>query len=303
MPVLYPEDNEDYFDALARGETGSRLAESAGMPIPQGSSPPIISPAPAPEAPPMRLDSAANYVRFPAGGGIDFAGIERNFANAPVDQAQKAINAAIQYQSQRGYNQDLQSGMSPDQALAKWAPLMLGKGGLTGAASMIRATQPKPNFSFVPGEEGAPATFQAPGQRPVVVPRSAMPRGNAEDLQITDVMPGVKLIRDMQSGVFKIATGERPLSEAQRLKLMKDSIEMKRKISEMDKESPQYLETLRVLKAYENSLKEAGGTPRPVKAPAPSVSAPSSPYKEGQRIRSKKDGKTYIVRNGVPVLE
>lgn len=134
-----------------------------------------------------------------------------------------------------------------------------------------------------------------------------MPRGDAEALEISEVMPGVKLIRDRQSGIFKIATGERPMNEAQRLKLMKDSIKMKKDISNMDKDTPEYLENLRVIKAYDNALKEAGSTPGQVRAPAAQaqpVAAPNaSPYKEGQRIRSKKDGKTYIVRNGVPVLE
>lgn len=307
MPeTLDPEYMQRYTDAMMRGETGSRLNQSVGIPDPVGYSPPMVTPAPV-EAPPLNHYSAANYVRLPQGGaGIDFSRMERDLADVPLDQAQKAIQAAIQYQSQRGYQQDLDSGMSPYQALAKWAPLMLGKG-LSGAASMVRATQPKPNFSFVPGGDEAPATFQAPGQRPVIVPRSSMPRGDAEALEISEVMPGVKLIRDRQSGIFKIATGERPMNEAQRLKLMKDSIKMKKDISNMDKDTPEYLENLRVIKAYDNALKEAGSTPGQVRAPAAQaqpVAAPNaSPYKEGQRIRSKKDGKTYIVRNGVPVLE
>lgn len=48
-------------------------------------------------------------------------------------------------------------------------------------------------------------------------------------------------------------------------------------------------------------LSAALGAPAPGMLPAPST--PTTPYKEGTRLKNKKDGKTYVVTNGVPVPE
>jgi len=172
--------NQDYFESMARGRTGVRLAEESWTPIPAGSSPAVVSPAPVPPSGPTQWISRAQPVVAPGGGGaMDWDMIERSYGNLPIAQAQTAINAAMQYQAMRGYQNDLDSGKPANVALARWAPMMFGKlgttAGISGAASMIRATAPKPQFSFVPGTATMPASFQAPGERPVVVNRSALP--------------------------------------------------------------------------------------------------------------------------------
>jgi hypothetical protein len=62
------------------------------------------------------------------GGGVpvpDLGEMYRTaFSNLPVDQAGKAIEAAVRYQGQRGYQLDIQGGMPADKAMAKWGPLL-----------------------------------------------------------------------------------------------------------------------------------------------------------------------------------
>jgi hypothetical protein len=62
------------------------------------------------------------------GGGVpvpDLGPIYQSaFQSFPVDQAGKAIEAAVRYQGQRGYQLDIQGGMPADRAMAKWGPLL-----------------------------------------------------------------------------------------------------------------------------------------------------------------------------------
>jgi hypothetical protein len=65
--------------------------------------------------------------------------------DVPFAQAEAAYHAALRFQAQRQYQQDLASGMAPSEALAKWAPLMFSTPkpqSLSGVASLIRATTP-----------------------------------------------------------------------------------------------------------------------------------------------------------------
>lgn len=66
-------------------------------------------------------------------------------ADAPFKEAEAAVNAALKFQSTRGYQQDIAAGVPAAEALAKWAPTMFGgpkAGSMSGAASLIRATRP-----------------------------------------------------------------------------------------------------------------------------------------------------------------
>jgi hypothetical protein len=65
--------------------------------------------------------------------------------DVPFAQAEAAYHAALRFQAQRQYQQDLASGMAPSEALAKSAPLMFSTPkpqSLSGVASLIRATTP-----------------------------------------------------------------------------------------------------------------------------------------------------------------
>lgn len=65
------------------------------------------------------------------------------FKHLPVDQALKAITAAKQYQGQRGYQRDLQSGIPAAQAFAKWAPMLLPSSA-PGQVAAVKGVAPAP---------------------------------------------------------------------------------------------------------------------------------------------------------------
>jgi hypothetical protein len=63
--------------------------------------------------------------------------------DVPFAQAEAAYHAALRFQAQRQYQQDLASGMAPSEALAKSAPLIFSTPkpqSLSGVASLIKAT-------------------------------------------------------------------------------------------------------------------------------------------------------------------
>lgn len=77
------------------------------------------------------------------------------YAADPTAQTEQAVAAALKFQAQRMYQQDLASGTAPAEALAKVAPLLFGgpkQGNLGQAASFIKATQrPATKFTDVGG--------------------------------------------------------------------------------------------------------------------------------------------------------
>lgn len=77
------------------------------------------------------------------------------YAADPTAKTEQAVAAALKFQAQRMYQQDLASGTAPAEALAKVAPLLFGgakQSNLGQAASFIKATQkPAPKFTDVGG--------------------------------------------------------------------------------------------------------------------------------------------------------
>jgi serine protease Do len=71
-----------------------------------------------------------------------------------MSQSAAATAAAIRYQAQMGYSQDIQRGISPADAMAKWGPLiyMDDPAGLADALALARATETPPASRFSPGE-------------------------------------------------------------------------------------------------------------------------------------------------------
>lgn len=237
--------SQDYFQSMARGRTGTRLAEESWAPVPAGYSPAMVSPPPVAPTGPTQWVSRAQPVAPPGGvGDMDWDMIERSYGNLPIAEAQKAINAAMQYQAMRGYKSDLESGKPAAEALSRWMPLMIAKpggGNLAGVASMIRATQPKPNFAFVPGQNGAPPTFQAPGQRPVIVPRSAMPISTAGNLLKEEVAPGILAVRAPGATTVHIVKANgAELSQKDRLLLLPKIHSMQKDLAVIPPSSPEY---------------------------------------------------------------
>ena len=71
------------------------------------------------------------------------------FSQLPVDEASKAVEAASRYLGQRGYQKDLQSGINPAQAFAKWAPMMFRTA--TGIPEAMKLNQPQIQPRNFPG--------------------------------------------------------------------------------------------------------------------------------------------------------
>lgn len=324
------EAQQRYVEAVQRGESGSRLARSAGIAAPVGSSPPMFNPPPI-NLPPMRLDSAANYVRYAPGDEEDsfWQGFEQRMASAPIAQTQKAIQAALQYQSMRGFQRDVASGIDPAQAAMKWAPGM-NRSTLAGVAALTRATNrpEQPQYEFTPGDvtTGRPAAWMPKGGagRPLNVPRSSitLPPEETGPVKREEVVPGSGVYIATQPGVkgFKIITAKTPgLTPDQKFKLEKDTrkelVTYQERLRFMDEADPTYQSTKDLIDVLQGKISELKGqvAPPPALNPAPAAAPvvpqaerpqPSPPpFKEGQRIRSKSDpSKIYVIRNGKPVL-
>lgn len=74
--------------------------------------------------------------------------LRQNTANMPLDQTEAAVAAAVRFQAQRQYQENLKAGMSQNEAMAIAAPLIYGgpkQGTLGQASAFIRATQPRLN--------------------------------------------------------------------------------------------------------------------------------------------------------------
>lgn len=136
-------DDEDirYYDP---SETGQPAAT-------QPLSPPIAAPPPpqniimrgpvtAPNTTPIQLPTQQQ-----AANDFQMRRLSYQTADLPIDQAEAAYHAALRYQGQRQYQQDLQSGMTASEALAKSAPLMFSnpKANVGEAAALLRAIAPK----------------------------------------------------------------------------------------------------------------------------------------------------------------
>jgi len=68
--------------------------------------------------------------------------VREQVAGQPIEQQQQAVQAAVKFQAQRGYQQDLAGGMSASQAMAKWGPMLFAPGS-PGAMSAMKMQQPQ----------------------------------------------------------------------------------------------------------------------------------------------------------------
>lgn len=86
-------------------------------------------------------------VQPPGAGGMavpDLSGLMgAAFQHLPIDQAEKAIEMATRFVGQRGYQRDMQSGLSAEQAFAKWAP-MLFHSNPVGMSTALKGATPIP---------------------------------------------------------------------------------------------------------------------------------------------------------------
>jgi hypothetical protein len=206
----------------------------------------------------------------------------------PLKTATEAVKAQQQFQALRGYKADMERGiMTPAQVIAKWTPFFQKTGGMTPyqeAQTKMRQQQ----------------LDQAAARANRVVP--AKPDPNIG-------MAMRQLEKNIQALQKDVATGMAP-----------GLLDAKGKPSPRGQavaaQLKQWQDQLAEMKAQQQRGAAPAGTatgttpppaPGPVRPPvvaarpAPAAPKPTSPFHEGQLVRSKKDGKTYRIVNGVPV--
>lgn len=123
------------FPSLAPSPDMGQLATGAGAGIAPPSGTTVIAPPPAPPAPPP---VPINY------GGATLPDMgdayQQTMQQVGVEKALQAIAASEQWMAQRGYQTDLQGGMSAATAFTKWAPLLFKSS--TGMSEAMQLQQP-----------------------------------------------------------------------------------------------------------------------------------------------------------------
>lgn len=122
-------------------------------------------------------------------------------------EAEQTINAAIKFQAMRGYQQDLQSGKSSAEALAKWAPMLFAnpkQSNMGGAAALIKATRPP-----------APMIKTANNQLFQIGPNGAMPltpapqrQGRADPFALEEYRQKIREIKTMSETLPDLPAGK-----------------------------------------------------------------------------------------------
>lgn len=97
----------------------------------------------------------------------------------PLAEAEQAVSTALKFQAIRGYQKDLQAGVTAPEALARWAPIMFSQpkaGTLGQAASMVRAGTPQEKYMDIGGVgyqmkagKAIPLTTKAPTVKPITL--------------------------------------------------------------------------------------------------------------------------------------
>lgn len=176
------------------------------------------------------------------------AGIKAAFGHLPVDQAVKAIEAAMQYQGQRGYQQDTANGMTSAQALTKWGPLLFSRSP-TGMATALRLSNPN---QIAPGEAMRIALAQRQQNF-----REQQAKNALSPLQHQDLLTKAATLREMQQALSKAISDGDP-AVVQQMRQAVDTAQ----------------------KDYENFRASIGGAPVPAPAtagPAPLAPPPAAP--------------------------
>jgi len=115
----------------------------------------------------------------------------------PIEQATAAVESAIRFQAQRGYQNDIQIGMAPAEAMAKWVPtLFFGakNANLGQAASFIRATRPA-----VPRPMNVGGSLFTPQPGGSVIPTPGFtPKPQAAKVSTLDAQTHASILKEIQ---------------------------------------------------------------------------------------------------------
>lgn len=178
-----------------------------------GGQAPVIRPFPSPALPPW-IPTAQQAAAAKAQEDQDWQmrQLQQQIQGLPIDQAQRATVAALKFQGQRGYQNDLAAGKPAHEALAKWAPMMFyDRPQIFSGAVRQSFTTPKPSPRWVPADPntGAPGHFESsagtihvpkvpvtPGPTPEPTVRRF---GNQDFLETTHPVTGVKSYHAMRA--------------------------------------------------------------------------------------------------------
>jgi hypothetical protein len=132
-------------------------------------SPPAASPIQAPAGAPtgLTLPTPAEAEQRTAIRQMQYA-----VADMPLAQAEKAVNAALKFQAQRGYQRDIAGGMSAVDAMVKWGPTMFGSTAGSASALARVATAAQPEAEKVMNIGGVGYRIPAKGQAVRITPEA-----------------------------------------------------------------------------------------------------------------------------------
>ena len=149
-------------------------------------------------------------IDVPDMGAIDQAAIAENIKNFGVEKAMKGIEAAIQFQGMRGYQQALKNGESSEKAMVRFGPMIFHKQAQAFAPTMKALTPPavKPNAVWNPATNGIPANWSLPGQLPRE-PRAPVTERESEFIVGADMLGQQQKVR-MKPSQFAAALPNLP---------------------------------------------------------------------------------------------
>lgn len=240
----------------------------------------------------------------------------------------QATQAAQKYAAQRQYQDAIAGGADPVQAILKFGPAM-GQGAGVGAAlhaQQLRQPKPQmaaPTIQMQQGPDGTQIPILVHGGRASVIPRSAYaPKPQTEPEQWQEVsrkingrdVPGQQSSKTGKFQAYPASDQAGAISPQTRAQLSQAN----RKKAELAKVLGDESQMLQLAK------KRAGGK-SPTHADLEAVEADlqkqhdalddqiekltgggdakedKSPHPDGTVLKNKKDGKTYVVKDGVPV--
>jgi hypothetical protein len=242
----------------------------------------------------------------------------------------QATQAAQKYAAQRQYQDAIASGTDPVQALLKFGPAM---GNATGVGAALHAQQlrqpkpqlPPPSFQTIQGPDGQPMKVMMQNGH-IINPNQYTPKPPPVQETWTkykDPDTGIPMIKSSKTGRPEVDPAFKE-QQRQQGQVGKVTQQAQAKIRQLNKEKADNQKTLDAanftqlaqqhfkkktvthdeLEAFqtelETKIKDADNQIEKLTGGGESK-ADSAPHPDGTVLKNKKDGKTYVVKDGVPV--
>lgn len=219
--------------------------------------------------------------------GINPQAIQNLFETQKMEDAEKALSAAIQFQGLRGYQQALKSGEAAEKAMTKYGPMMFYQRP-TAVGSAIRSVTPPQMTPF------QQATIDERKRKALIPPQmtpyqKAMIDERVAERKRRELLPSpLSLEQKTEAGVaqknFRDATEELQTTKIVEPNWFRGGNSEKIKAIEKKRDDARI------------KLQQLGSGFSPIQAPR------KSPFPDGQRLKGP-GGKIYVVKDGVPVLQ